>query len=202
MVVRLGRVASWVVLGLACLACGDDAEGGGGETRSGSCEVAGRETDFCRLRVQRYLACDAVTDSEQTVLARCRADWGEYTNRVAPCFVAELSECLTSSCDSDDACYTDAMVTYDPSLVDAELYWECREGDEEAGCDDLARGFLLECLTRARACDGSENLCVGAAVMKPAYRDQAEACLARPCEEFDACLYVAMGRSPASRAED
>jgi hypothetical protein len=183
------------VLVLLCSACGDEAdEDEGGDAGAGTCAVAGRETDLCKVWVRRELSCSTPSpaQSEAMLLDLCQADWGGYSERVAPCFVAELGDCLASGCGSDDECYSDALVTYDPSLVDTELYDRCRTTPDAAGCEDVIRGFLRACLARADECDVFDDLCSSVAAMEQPYRADGEACLARSCAELEACFYAAM----------
>ncbi|HET9957039.1 MAG TPA: hypothetical protein VFQ61_21230 [Polyangiaceae bacterium] len=135
------------------------------------------------------------TESEEALLAKCHSDWGSYPERVASCFVGTLGECLAAGCEGDDdGCYTDALVAYDPSIVDIDSYEACRSSDDAAGCDDLTRGYLKDCLARTDECNVWDDLCASAVALKQPYRGEAEACLSRSCEELEACLYAAMGR--------
>ena len=220
---RLGYLGSCLALGLACFSCSDEpaqrgaaqggaaqggaaqggaAQGGaaqGGAAQDSACDVAGRETDVCRVWVKRRIACSASTDPEDTLLTDCRAHFEDYPNRVAPCFVAELGECLATGCGSDDQCYTDAIVANDPSVVDIERYRACNASDMATGCDDVVVGFLKECLERAKACSVFDDLCASIVTMKEPYRSDGEACLERSCTELEGCLYAAMGRTAPSR---
>ena len=190
----------WVALGLACASCGGDAAA----PKPAACDVAGRDTDFCRVSVRRELACSTSTESEEALLAQCRTRLEDYPNRVAPCFVAELGECLASGCEGGDKCYTDAIVANDPSVVDVERYRACSEpvfGRETTaspiatGCDDLPVGFLKACIERAHECSVLDDLCSSVVAMKQPYRGESEACLERSCTELAGCLYTAMGRT-------
>jgi hypothetical protein len=185
---------------LACFSCGGDAA----KPEPAACEVAGRDTDFCRVSVRRELACSAPTESEDSLLAQCRSRLEDYSNRLAPCFVAEMAECLASSCGSDDKCYTDAIVANDPSVVDIERYRACAHpvfGRETTaspivtGCDDVAVGSLKACIERAHECSVLDDLCSSIVVMKQPYRGAGEACIERSCGEMAGCLYAAMGRT-------
>jgi len=185
---------------LACFSCASDTA----KPEPSACDVAGRDTDFCRVSVRRELACSAPTESEDSLLAQCRSRLEDYPNRLAPCFVAELGECLAADCGSDDKCYTDAIVANDPSVVDIERYRACSQaviGKETtastpaAGCDDLPVGFLKACLERAHECSVFDDLCAGIVTMKQPYRGEGEACIERSCGEMAGCLYAAMGRT-------
>lgn len=192
---KFGLWGSWVVLGLACLSCDDDDDDG--PRQSTACDVAGRETDLCRIWVRREIACGTATQSEEELLARCRSDWTEYPSRVAPCFVAELGECLGAACEDDeDGCYMDALVANDPSVVDSSRYEACRTTEQATGCDDLPRGYLKECISRAQECKAFDDLCASTVALREPYRADAEACIARSCDDFEGCLYAAMGRTP------
>jgi len=198
---KLGRLVSWVVLALSCVSCSDPEETpkSGAPNDAAACEVAGRDTDVCRVWVKRTLACSAPTESEATLLAQCRSDWEDYPNRVAPCFVAELGECLARDCGSDDICYTDAIVANDPSVVDIDRYRACTASTTATGCDDLVVGFLKDCLARAHECSVFDDLCASIVTMKQPYRAQGEACLQRSCDELEGCLYASMGRTKPQR---
>lgn len=161
-----------------------------------ACEVAGRETDPCRVWVGWELACRSQTEPEATLLAQCRAESGDYPNRVAPCFVAELGDCLATTCGSDDECYSDAIVANDPSVVDIDRYRACKGSSDDTGCDDLTAGFIKTCLARVDECDVWDDLCASIATLKQPYRAEGEACLARDCAEVEGCFYAAMGRKP------
>jgi hypothetical protein len=178
---------------MACFSCSDDE----GQPKSAACDVAGRETDLCRVWVRRSIACATQTGSEETLLAQCRSDWGDYPNRVAPCFVAEVGECLATGCGSDDQCYSDAIVANDPSVVDIERYRACTASATATGCDDLVIGFLKACLDRAHECSVFDDLCASIVAMKQPYRADGEACIQRSCGELEGCLYAAMGRTKA-----
>jgi len=156
--------------------------------------VAGRDTDLCRVWVQRSIACDAPTESEETLIEQCHADWEDYPNRVASCFVAELSDCA-ANCNNDDDCFSNAIVANDPSVVDIERYRACIDSPAATGCDDLTVGFLKECIERAHDCYVWDDLCASIVAMKQPYRAEGEACLARTCTEMEGCLYTAMGRT-------
>jgi len=197
---NLGLWGCWVALGLACSSCGSDAAA----PKPTACDVAGRDTDVCRVSVRSELACSGSTQSEDAPIAQCRTRLEDYPNRVAPCFVAELGECLASGCGSDDKCYTDAVVAYDPSVVDIERYRACEQPllDRETtaspvatGCDDLTVGFLKACIERAHECSALDDLCTSIVTLKQPYRSAGEACLERSCDELEGCLYAALGRT-------
>lgn len=189
-----------MALGLACFSCGGDAA----QPKPAACDVAGRDTDVCRVLVRSEIACSAPTESEETLLAQCRSSLEDYPNRVAPCYVAEMGECLAAGCESDDKCYTDAIVANDPSVVDIERYracaepvfgWETTASPIVMGCDDVAVGFLKACIERAHECSVLDDLCSSIVVMKQPYRGQGEACIQRSCGEIEGCMYAAMGRT-------
>jgi hypothetical protein len=175
---------------------------GQGALTANSGRVAGRETDLCRVTVRAQIACDAATESEETLLGQCRSRFEDYSNRVAPCFVAELADCLAKGCGSDDKCYSDAIVANDPSVVDIETYRACAHpvfGRDTTAtptdCDDPTAGFLKACIERAHECSVLDDLCSSVAAMKQPYRGDAEACIDRSCTEMAGCLYAAMGRT-------
>jgi len=172
------------------------------EPTTAACDIAKRETDLCRVTVRRQIACEAPTESEETLLGQCRSSLEDYPNRVAPCFVAELGDCLAKGCGSDDNCYTDAIVANDPSVVDIEIYRECTNpvfGRETTatptGCDDPTAGLLKGCIERAHECSVLDDLCSSVVATKQPYRGDAEACLDRSCTEMAGCLYAAIGRT-------
>ena len=188
----------WIALGLVCFSCGtaDDAP------TPTACDVAGGETDLCRVTVRRQSACEAPTESEETLLGQCHSSLGDFPNRVAPCFVAQLADCLEKGCGSDDNCYSDAIVANDPSVVDMDTYRACPHpvfGRETTatptGCDDPTAGFLKACIERAHECSVLDDLCSSVVTMKQPYRGDAEACVDRSCTEMAGCLYAAMGRT-------
>jgi hypothetical protein len=152
---KLSVGGCWIALGLVCFSCGtSDAE-----PISAACDAAGRETDLCRVTVRRKIACEVPSESEETLLGRCRSSLEDYPNRVAPCFVAELADCLATGCGSDDKCYSDAIVANDPSVVNIESYRACTHpvfGRETTatptGRDDPTAGFLKACIERAHEC--------------------------------------------------
>lgn len=195
---RLSYAGCWIVLGLACFSCGTSDV----EPKPAACELAGRETDLCRVAVRRHIACEAPTESEETLLGRCRSSLEDYPNRVAPCFVAELADCLAKGCGGDDKCYSDAIVANDPSVVDIESYRACADpvfGRETTatptGCDDLTTGFLKACIERAHECSVLDDLCSSVVAMKQPFRGDAEACIDGSCTAMEGCLYAAMGRT-------
>jgi hypothetical protein len=160
-----------------------------------ACDVAGRDTDLCRVWAKRRAACSTPSESEESLLAQCRADWGDYPNRAAPCFVAELGTCLAKDCGSDDKCYSDAIVANDPSVVDIDRYRACSASPTETGCDDLVVGFLAACLTRVHECSVFDDLCSAIVTMKQPYRGVGEACIELDCGEIEGCFYASMGRT-------
>lgn len=181
---------------MACLSCAN-AEA---DPKPATCDVAGRETDLCRVEARRQIACSESTESEETLLAQCRARLEDYPNRTAPCFVAELGECFATGCGDDDKCYSDAIVANDPSVVDIERYRACTKpvfgretSSTTAGCDDLPVGTLKACIDRAHECSTLDDFCSSIVAMKQPYRSAGEACVARGCDEFEGCLYAAMG---------
>jgi hypothetical protein len=195
---KLNYSGCWLALGLVCFSCGTTDV----EPTPAACDVAGRETDLCRVTVSRQIACEAPTESEETLLGQCRSRLEDYPNRVAPCFVAELGDCLAKGCGNDDKCYSDAIVANDPSVVDIEAYRACTDpvfGRETTAtpmsCDDPTAGFLKACIERAHECSVLDDLCSSVVAMKQPYRGDAEACIDRSCTEMAACLYAAMGRT-------
>jgi len=195
---KLSCAGCCIVLGLVCFACGtSDAE-----PKPAACEIAGRETDLCRVMVRTQIACEAPTESEETLLGQCRSRLEDYPNRVAPCFVADLSDCLAKGCGGDDKCYSDAIVANDPSVVDIDRYRACSNpvfGRETTAtpteCGDVTAGFLKACIERAHECSVLDDLCSSVVAMKQPYRGDAEACIDRSCIEMAGCLYAAMGRT-------
>lgn len=185
-------------LGLGCLSCGSTAE----EPKTEACEVAGRETDFCGVLAQQAIACSESTEPAETLIAQCHARLEDYPNRVAPCFVAELGDCLATGCGSDDKCTSDALVANDPSLVNMERYRSCADpkiGREtsatETVCDDFVAGSLEACLDRTHECSVLDDLCTSLVAMKQPYRGNGEACIQGSCDELEGCLYAALGRT-------
>ncbi len=219
---KLGYWGCCFALGLSCFACSSDPEGapkpaqtagggaagegvtGGGAASGGAasggataeaCDVAGRETDVCQVWVNRKITCSAATESEATLLAQCHTEMEDYPNRAAPCFVAEYSECLGTSCGSDDKCYSDAIVANDPSVVDIERYRACSASTPNTDCANLTAGFIKACLARVDECDVWDDLCASIATLKQPYRAEGEACLERDCAEMEGCFYAATGRT-------
>ena len=157
-----------------------------GVTSGGGADVPPLLCDVLHEHAQR---CEP---GQMTSLDECRTPLAEYERRVAPEFVVALDRCLETECDPE-RCAPEALLAYDPSVVDADAYSRCVEDGTD--CAQAVRGLLAECLERLDVCDLLDDICLDVMAMHDVYRDQLPTCLEGECADMAACISGVLGVS-------
>ena len=162
------RCSPLLLAGLAAMSWAPGCGGGGngGADAGANQSIASRWQDYCTAEGRRRMTCGTTPSP-----ASCASQGVCLANVARPELVPPLIECLLArACDdTDDLCYAQAS--------------------EMGARTPRAAAAVSSCFDRLEQCqDANTDVCAGLGLTSDSFVTQIQGCLARACNEVDACL--------------